>query len=346
MSNKIVGVDVGTMFIVSSTPVGDSDVEIKSMRNTFLPITDDVVSMNEIIDTNINYVIHDDGDEKLIYVIGEDAYRFSNIFGKEVRRPMSNGVVSTDEIDATEVLALMLKKLVGDGEGTGKCVYSIPAETIDTEMSSVLYHEQVFKRIFKAIGYDAHPINEAMAVVYSECGDYNLSGITISFGSGLTNVALSYKGTPVRTFSINRAGDWIDRNAGSALGKIANKITAIKEKDNFDILTLGKSKNKNEKKIREAISYYYQSLIEYVIGHMIDQFKDIDVDFDEDIPIIISGGTSKPKGFLDYFKETFKANESNFPIDVSKIKYANDPLSSVSTGCLLYGTWFFNKDEE
>jgi actin-related protein len=54
----------------------------------------------------------------------------------------------------------------------------------------------------------------------------------------------------------------------------------------------------------------------------------------EEVPIIISGGTSLPKGFIDLFKE--ELNAIKLPFKVSEVRQAKSPLSSVATGCLIW----------
>jgi len=339
---NIIGVDVGTMFCVCAKKLGEGEkVKIKSMRNMFLPVSDDMISTSEIANTQIDYVEAKETEDEpgTLYIIGEDSYRFANIFNQKVRRPMSKGVISADEIDALDVLTLMLERLIGGRVKDGYCVYSVPASAIDIETPPVLYHEKVFSMIFSKLGYKSEPLNEAMSIIFSECQKEKLSGIAISFGAGLTNIACSYKGAPTLTFAVSRAGDWIDECAAASLAIIPNRITSIKEKEDFDLMNPF-CKNKRERRVRNAVSFYYRALIEYVLKVIIDKFnEDADgLQINEKIPIIVSGGTSKPAGFLDMFKEVF-SNFSDFPYEISEIRQAKDPLSAVAEGSLLYALW-------
>lgn len=337
---KVIGVDIGTGNLVSAAK-NKNKIDILSIRNMFLPISADIINSSEISNTKLDYVEFkdDDGDVESVFILGEDAYKFGNIFGKEVRRTMSRGVISTQEIDAIDVITLMVEKLTGTlKDKDGYCVYSIPAESIDDKMPPVLYHERVFNKIFKTLGYESKSLNEGMAVIFSECKDTNFSGIGISFGAGLVNVACSYKGTPVLTFSLTRSGDWIDKSVGDSLGIIPNRITSIKE-NNLDLMNPSFG-NKKERRIREALSYYYSNLIEYVLRNIVEKFNENSdgLHIDEEIPIIVSGGTSKPEGFLELFQEVFD-NVRDFPYTISEIKLAKDQLNSVAIGCLEYAMW-------
>ena len=57
-------------------------------------------------------------------------------------------------------------------------------------------------------------INEGLAVVFSELEDENFTGIGISCGGGMCNVALAYLSIPSIMFSIPKGGDFIDALGG------------------------------------------------------------------------------------------------------------------------------------
>jgi len=319
------GVDIGTMHICCAS--SDSD-EINTTRNVFLPLENDDINISDL--SGLSYVKNDDGE---LYVIGSDAFKYSNIFGKTVSRPMESGLISPKEIDAIDILTLMLKDLVGDVTDKEAYVsYSVPAEAVD-EKRSITYHENVFGRIFKSLGINCTSVNEAMAIIYSECAKEQFTGIAISFGAGMCNVAVSFKGVEALTFSTARSGDWIDNEVASSLGMVPNRVTGIKEK--YMKLT-GESvvKNKKTKRVLEALYYYHKALIEYTVKQIIKEFNDkIDIEIDDTLPIIISGGTSIPKGFVKLFKEVI--SNYDIPFEISEIRRAKNPLTAVASGLLI-----------
>ena len=335
----IFGFDVGTGNLVSAKHVEGQDVEIRSMRNMFLPIDPDLLTTTEVANTDLDYAEskNEDGEIDKIFVIGEDAFRFANIFNKEVNRPMAKGVISSGEIDAMEVLTIMCGKLTAP-ETEGSCVYSVPAAAVDIDIPPVLYHERVFGKIFSTLGFKSKPLNEGMAVIYSNCSKERYSGIGISFGAGLTNIACSYKGTPTLQFSVSRGGDWIDKSVADSVGIVPNRVSSIKEKD-LDLINPFSGKKK-EQRVREGLAFYYEDLIKYVLDVITKQFDNnaAGLDIDEEIPIIISGGTSLPEGFLEVFESVFKKYK-NFPYDISEIRRATDPLNAVAAGCMMYAYW-------
>jgi len=320
-----VGLDVGTMHLVCSR--SDSD-EVKVTRNVFLPVDKDDISINKL--TDISYVTSDDGD---VFIVGSDAFEFANLFGQAVSRPMERGLISPKEVAAIDVLTLMLNDLIGDTKNKDVyCSYSIPAQAID-EGRSVTYHENVFSRILNTLGVNHTSVNEAMAIIYSECAKENFSGIGISFGAGMANVAISYKGIEAHTFSTARSGDWIDKQVSEALAMIPNRVTNLKEK--YMKLTGEVTiKNKKTRRVLEALYYYHKALIEYTVKKIIEEFDEkVDIEVDEEIPIIISGGTSMPDGFVELFKNIISNYE--LPFEVSEIRAAKNPLTAVSNGLLV-----------
>ena len=69
------------------------------------------------------------------------------------------------------------------------------------------------------------------------------------------------------------------------------------------------------------------------------------IDIDEAIPIVVSGGTSCPSGFLGLFKEVFK-ERSDFPYEISEVRQTDNPLGAVATGALIYAVWSQKKKEK
>jgi len=320
-----IGLDVGTMNIVCAR--SDSD-EVRITRNVFMNIDPDEVQISEL--SGISYVEGEDGE---LFIIGSDAFKFANIFGQEVSRPMERGLISTQEISAIDVLTLMIKDLIGDVRNKDAyCSYSVPAMAID-EGRSVEYHKNVFARILKHIGVNYTSINEAMAIIYSECAKEQFSGIGISFGAGMANVAISYKGIEALTFSTARSGDWIDKQTALSLGMIPNRVTGLKEKY-MKLKGEVSIKNKKTRRVLEALYDYHRSLIEYTVKKIIKEFDEkVDIEVDESIPIVVSGGTSMPEGFVELFKNVISEHE--LPFDLSEIRRAKNPLTAVANGLLI-----------
>ena len=54
--------------------------------------------------------------------------------------------------------------------------------------------------------------------------------------------------------------------------------------------------------------------------------------FQDSVPIVIGGGTSLVKGFMEVFMEQF--NQEEFPIKVSEVVLVEDAHTAVARGCL------------
>jgi len=322
-----IGLDIGTMNICCAK--SDSTI-VKTTRNVFLELDPDEISVSEL--SNVSFVRNEE-DNKL-FIIGADAFTFANIFSQKISRPMESGLISPKELYAIDVLTLMLKNIIGDvRDKEVYCSYSVPAEAID-KSRSVTYHEKVFGRILSAIGVNHTPVNEAMAIIYSECAKEKFSGIAISFGAGMANTCISYKGIEALKFSTARSGDWIDQNVAESLSMVSNRVTNIKEK-NLNLRDgFMSEKNRKTRRILEALEYYYTSLVEYTIKKIIKEFDEkVDIEIDDEIPLVISGGTSLPKGFDDLFKDTLR--KYNLPFEISEIRRAKNPLTAVASGLLI-----------
>lgn len=320
-----IGADFGTMNICVSR---SDDQNVKITRNMFLKLDVDEVPMQDLKEISHLEI----GDS--VYIIGEDAFRMANLFNKQVSRPMEKGMISPAEIDAVDVLASIVKNMFGNiKDKDAYCSYSIPAEAVDMQRS-VTYHEKVFSRILTSLGVNHKAINESAAIIYSECAHENYTGIGISFGAGMVNAALLFKGIEVFKFSTTRAGDWIDQNVANSLNITSNRVTNIKEK--YLNLTEDFSMNPNKKirRILEALHYYYNAMIDYTVKNIIKQFeKKFDLEIDESLPIIVSGGTSLAGGFLKIFAENI--NKKELPFVVSEIRQPVNPLTTVCNGLLI-----------
>lgn len=315
--------DIGTMNLVSARKVGNS-IQSRRMRDAFLDL--DIGAKKMLKLAGVNFV---ERDETLL-ILGDAALETANLFGREARRPLSAGLLAAGELDALAVLALLVKHVLGDPVEPGEvCYYSVPAAPIDAPDRDVVYHRGVLERIVTECGYRAVAGNEAMAIVFAETAKEGFSGLALSYGSGMTNCALAVNTIEGLTFSVARGGDWIDRGAAKAVGSTQARICALKEKG-IDLLA---PKGREE----EAIALYYRSLIEYSLDHVAAQFARVKGQFSlpKPIPLVVSGGTSLAGGFVEFFTQVFEAKRKRFPIEISEIRQAANPMNAVAQGLLL-----------
>ena len=316
-----VGLDVGTSKVVAARRKG-KEIDTAAQLNAFIPVpwsrfTETILGQNEI-----SYY-REDG-ELIIY--GTATERFANMFNANVRRPMSDGLINPRERFAMPVLEAILQTMVTKARAQGEVLaFSVPAAGQGRE-AQLTYHEATLRRYFESMGYKPVAINEGLAVIFSELEDNNFTGIGISCGGGMCNVTLAYLSIPSMMFSIAKGGDFIDDAVGAVTGEQSTRVKVIKEEG----LDLSKTpKDKYEK----ALRIYYEDLVESLVETLRRSISQADKlpRSDRPLPIVLSGGTAKPRGFKDMFEKALAAHA----IEISAVRMAADPLTATARGALI-----------
>lgn len=316
------GIDVGTMNITCAQKKEDRIV-FTQQRNTFVEIEYSDIAERMLARSEVLHIKRDGN----VYIVGEDALNFANVFNTETRRPMSQGILSRREKSAIPMIQLIIERLLGKPvKGGEPAYYVVPANPVDADLD-VLYHQKTVGALAERLGYKAHPINEGMAVVYSELKDNNFTGMGISWGAGMTNVCLSYYAVPVMQFSVARGGDWIDRQAAAATGQPVDKVTFRKERG----LTLDFESKVGD--VEGALCVYYENHIDYVVKQIAREVKRKNVQEGLAIPVAITGGTCQPRGFDRLLLE--KLREADLPFEVADVRASREPIFSVVRGALV-----------
>lgn len=336
---KAIGIDIGTAFIASAQYYRDN-ISAKYVRDGFFVMP--YVKQREIMlkHSNIPFIVKDRPNvhgKQDIYVIGNEAFDMAVLFGQTLRRPLASGVISASERDTEFILKEIIRRVAGQGEQGDISYYSIPAAPVDQNFS-IIYHREMFKRFLTDLGYQASPLNEGMAVAYSELVDKELTGLCLSAGAGMINVALSYKGLEIFSFSVARAGDWINQQVAEARGIPESDATAEKESSDLDLLD-----PKND--VQEAITIFYRAMLDYVIEHTSNALEQHQrkIKLKEPLSFVVAGGTTMPKGFLRLLADALK--EHPLPIPVGKVWQAKNPVMAVCRGCLRAAESELNDDK-
>tara|TARA_Y100000310_G_scaffold286813_1_gene311288 strand:- start:196 stop:1224 length:1029 start_codon:yes stop_codon:yes gene_type:complete len=325
------GLDCGTSFYLAAT-----ETSLRKQRNAFLTVDGDFRSVTMMLKRQKIPFVQKGGK---IHILGQHAFNYAQIFSKtELRRPMKSGLLNPNEKDALTVLHSIIEELLGKSENNEVCVYCIPADPIDQDRR-VDYHKDILKTIIEGFGYKATKIEEPVAIGYEGLIDDDLTGIAISMGAGMCNVAVMYQGMTAVSFSVARGGDWVDQNVAADTGIQVAKAQHLKEQSVLLNLKGGKindiyDENDEDGNIIRAIRSYYGTLINYLMTNLKNQFESrANVpQFPNPVPIVIGGGTSLVSGFIDIFKEAF--DDSNFPIEISEIRLIEDAHTAVARGCL------------
>ena len=325
------GLDCGTSFYIAATKD-----KIKKQRNAFLTVDGEVSQVKRMLKRQGIPFVEKAGK---VHIVGQHAFNYAQIFSTaELKRPMKSGLLNPTEKDSLPVLNAIIGELLGDATDKETCVYCVPSKPIDVQRE-VSYHEDVLRTIIEQYGYNVKKIEEAVALGYEGLVDTQLTGVAISMGAGMCNIAVMYQGMTALSFSVSRGGDWVDENVSMDTGVSKAKVTNIKETSTTLDLSSATYQNIYEEDTDEAnvliaIRSYYGALINYLLTNLKVQFEGVEnvPNFPDPVPIVIGGGTSLVKGFLDVFNEQFDQDE--FPIPISEIILIEDAHTAVSRGCL------------
>jgi hypothetical protein len=340
-----IGLDIGTAFIVSAKSADKKTVKINSVRDCFLELPLEQASALDI--AGVEYL---QGEQKL-YVVGTDAMNLIGVLGGELRRPLSHGFISSKEEDGKEILRMILKQILGKPAVEGELVaFSVPGLAFHNQgsdsASALTFHTSFFKKLIEELGFTAKPLNEAVAVTYNETvnpktDDLPLTGLSISFGAGTTNTALTFKSLPVRSFAIPYGGDYVDSMAASATNSMPSHITKLKERGvnlkSGRVVVVNEFDDTHTERQAEAISVAYADLLHKLV-EATNKFFSLNenrVEISETIPVLLSGGTTQAPEFLKLFNEIFMSN-LKLRFKVSEARISQTPLDATASGCLNY----------
>jgi hypothetical protein len=322
-TGSTIGLDIGTSRIVTADRNG-SGYEFQSELNAFVAVPFSKMTRRVLKKERIPHVVQ--GAEILVY--GNESEKFADLFHLEARRPMSRGVLNPNEPDGLALIRQIVQALAGDGGGQGRKLYfSVPAPTRGCEQS-VTYHEAALRQLLSELGFNVQSINEGLAVIYAELEGSNYTGIGISCGGGLCNICLAYLSAPLFSFSIPKAGDFVDASVASVTNELATRVRITKES------SFGLNGHFTDK-IQQALHVYYVDMIQAIVSALKEAFSSpLNVPrLGRPIPIVLSGGSAMASGFRDRFDKALR--ESELPVAVSEIVLASDPMNTTAKGALI-----------
>ena len=332
---KKLGLDLGTKHIVLSCRNEKDEIVTRYEVNGYMILPrSDQFTEQLLIKQGVPYVPR--GDQ--LIAIGSKAEKLAYSFNKTLLRPMAEGGVSKTDDDAQEIIAIIIRSIIGKLSEDAILYYCTTAKPINSDTFNVDFHKKVVKLIIE--GYDskvtAHHINEARCLILEE----KETAIGISWGAGTVTVHVGIFGVPIFEFSVIGCGDWIDIEAAKRFGYDPDKpglesnetpTTICRRKETIDLNKMPKDL------VGRAIYLMYEILIENVINEIISGFNTnrAKFRFDQPITVINAGGTSMPKGFIQMIKREFEKNKDKLILPIGEIKHTPNPLFSVSHGCLL-----------
>jgi hypothetical protein len=274
-----------------------------------------------------NSVPHYRNVDELV-VCGAAAEKFAHMFNAETRRPMAKGVLNPLEPSAVGVLEAIIGMLIPSARQPGEVMaFSVPAAGPETK-TELTYHEGTIKNYLRTKGYNPLAVNEGLAVVLAELADENFTGIGISCGGGMCNVALTYLSIPSLTFSLAQGGDYIDASVGAVVNEPATRVKAIKE-EGLDLSRAATDK------VSKALHIYYDKLIEMLVEELVSSFSRSQKlpRAEYELPLVLAGGTSMPRGFRERFEQVLRRRP--LPFEIGEVRIASDPLTATARGTLV-----------
>lgn len=321
-ANSALGLDVGTSRVCLAQQAAEQ-FQYQTQLNAFVSVPYSPITENVLEKEHVPHTVR--GGEILVH--GNESDRFAELLNVETRRTMNKGLLNASEPESLHMLGKIIESILEPAQDGQRLCFTVPAAPLGAE-ENLTYHETTLRQILSDKGYDVMSVNEGLAVVYSELESSNYTGIGISFGGGLCNVSVAYLSVPVLSFSIPRAGDYIDSNAAAMTGERANRVRIAKE-DSFHFNGLFTDK------LQQALSVYYDEMIQSLMQAMKQAFANSRTlpKSPRPLPIVLSGGTALPTGFRARFEKILV--ESELPISTSEVRMAADPLHTSARGALI-----------
>ncbi len=319
---ETIGLDVGTSRIVTARQTKE-EIRYDAQLNAFVGIPYSKMTANALRKEGVPHAV--DGEEILVH--GNESERFAELLSKDVRRTMSRGVLNPDEPENVRLIREIVLMMTGKAEKGQRLYYTTPAAPLGAE-EDLTYHDATMRQILTDMGFETKSINEGLAVVYAELESTNYTGIGVSCGGGLCNVSFAYLSVPIVSFSIPKAGDFIDASAASVTGERQNRVRILKEQSFY-------LNGHFESKLQQALTVYYDDMITALMAGLRKAFESARSlpKLKRAVPLVLSGGTATPKGFCERFETALRA--SDFPLEVSEVRLAADPLTATAKGALM-----------
>lgn len=336
-----VGVDIGTANIVVVRQTMDGTFVNKFHRNMLFPLDINDESADLLERSNYFFVKVEDK----YYVIGEDALNLVNAIGKgSVIRPMEEGILNPSLKESSELLFYIIKAILGNPIVPNEPLrFTVPADPIDKNVNN-LFHQKLLDNFFTKLGFSSKAVNEAMCIVYdcnpvmkSEGVESPLTGIATSWGAGMVNTCLAFKGLSLVEFSCTRSGDYIDEQTEKVTGISRSKIVKIKEKK----LDLGNVDMSD--RIQAALSIFYDETIERIVSNISKEFIAKSSEMDGEVEWVVAGGTSMAKGFDKRLEEMVK--KSKIPFKFHRVRHSETPFYSVGQGACIRAQADYAKEQ-
>jgi hypothetical protein len=322
-TNSAIGLDVGTSRVAVAFRTGE-DYEFQSELNAFVSMPYSKLTASVLQKEGVPHSVQNSE----IIIHGNESEKFAELMGVEIRRPMTRGTLDAKEPESLNLVRQIITSMTGPAAEKGqRLCFTVPAPPLGAE-DTLTYHESTMRQLLNNLGYETRALNEGLAVIFGELDSSNYTGIGISCGGGLCNVAMAYLSVPVLSFSVPKAGDYIDNSAAAVTGERANRIRIMKE-DSFHLNGM------HADKIQQVLGVYYDDVIDTLVNGMKEAFARVRnlPRIGRPVPLVLSGGTALPAGFRERFEKALRGVE--FPVAISEVRLASNPLYAAAKGALV-----------
>jgi hypothetical protein len=319
-----IGLDIGTSRVVAAAQMAGSE-KYEAELNAFVAIPYSKMTAASLTREHVPHAVS--GDQILVY--GNESARMADLLGREVRRPMTHGVLNSDEPESLMQMETILSSVLDELPRDARVCFSVPAAPLGAA-EELTYHEATVRQILDKLGFqNTMSLNEGLAVIYSELEESNYTGIGVSCGGGLCNVAAAYMSVPVLSFSVAKGGDFIDQSAAGVTGEMINRVRLLKE-ESFHF------NGHYADKVQQALTVYYDDMIEAVVEGLKTAFHNSRnvPKAGRPAPLVLSGGGSMPPGFRERFEKALQ--QASLPVPVTEVRLAKNPLHATAHGALVY----------
>jgi hypothetical protein len=146
----------------------------------------------------------------------------------------------------------------------------------------------------------------------------------------MCNVSVSFMSMPMITFSVPKGGDYIDRNVAEVMGESNTTKVRLFKEEKLDLSRPAKDE------MTQALHIFYEDVMRTLIDRLRAEFSRSGQlpKVDRPMAVVLAGGTARPAGFLEKFEALLRA-DGEFPIPLSEVRMASDPLSATARGCYI-----------
>ncbi|MCA9061881.1 MAG: cell division FtsA domain-containing protein [Planctomycetaceae bacterium] len=335
----IAAIDFGSCWIRSATraPEDDSRMRMISERSEYamLPATD--LHRETLRAQQIPFAECED----TLVVIGNHAAATHWLSRVPCTPLFVDGRVPTNDRPARQMIGVLIESmlpLVSDEEAPGLCVMTVPGcrDGVDTAATNELF----LSRLVQMRGYETLVVRPSHAAVLATCGDAQFTGMTIVVGAETTDLCVSRLGMPIASAEIPVGCNWVDLELARQYqiqkfdehGTGYLDLDAVRQWKQYSDIHLRTPVSERERTLVRLFSVVMDRICRSVAGLM--KNSQVQSAFASNrIPVILSGGAARTKGFASLLTERFI--DHGIAEQIQAIRGADDPDTAVLRGCLV-----------